>query len=830
MFNRILPPVVGLGKEKWFILISLWGWVRDIDRHRASSLTPVLSRRARERLACVGRNGQGVMPHVAAALFMIELFMMLCSTAAYPGHELPYYPSYYPQEIRLESVEPSSAGPLLQKSAIHAYIGSDPFPSGTLPSGIGAATSLGSYLVLSFNPASESLPDPERRCTAASQLLHALEATQGDARVHPYPVTPYHMDYLHHFDAVESARQMHRDRTAKASDIGTGGMKVRAQGALAETVMPPSWRATDSTWEAVLEEIDLGSLVAEDITSTNGWHGPLWLKEGWYHAHRLLAPHLSDDTAKPTIKAIYQRLTNGHYRGPEERLNLERQLVSLLTQGCERVVVGYTVKHEYYSADFSAGIENIAYDAQAGFNSPIFVRTAKLKDFPWNGWLKLGMQARPAAAWNPIGGFTDAAGRLIWSAIGDPALLLAPHNSTWMANRFTPNIAVAGAAADGISMPPDALLPEPGSGLFRAVSEDKRASVKLTYRGLMSVYHDGTAMAVADLLYPYSMAMRWGMRKPANALEYDPVIDASTALMRTKLAGVMVLGVEQEPKAFGELKLTQEIPVIEVYLNDTSPDFPHIAAIAPPWSTLPWHLMALMEEAVKRGFAAFSMAEAQRRGVAWLDLARDQRLKDRLLALLADFEVQGYRPEALQPLATEAEARQRWGALKSFYLAHGHFLVTNGPYRLDRWDDGAVALQVFRDLSYPLGVGSYDKYAFPPKALIAKLEAHRNRLEISAEMEKVEKAQRSYHLVREPLGNQAMVGVYRVKAVAKYVVLSPQGEVLKAGTAPYAGDGVFAVELQGKVPPGRYTVLITIYVNDNYIDPDVRMISYEVAS
>src|SRR4030095_5065630 len=143
--------------------------------------------------------------------------------------------------------------------------------------------------------------------------------------------------------------------------------------------------------------------------------------------YRLLSSHLSDTTAKPTVAALYRQLTNGDYRGPEERLNLERKLVSSLTYGCERVVVGYTVKREYYSADFSAGIENIGYDAHAGFNSPIFLRTVKLKDFPWNGWLKLGIQARPSAAWNPIGGFSDAAGRLILDAGGEPAPMLRPH-------------------------------------------------------------------------------------------------------------------------------------------------------------------------------------------------------------------------------------------------------------------------------------------------------------------------------------------------------------------------------------------------------------------
>jgi hypothetical protein len=48
------------------------------------------------------------------------------------------------------------------------------------------------------------------------------------------------------------------------------------------------------------------------------------------------------------------------------------------------------------------------------------------------------------------------------------------------------------------------------------------------------------------------------------------------------------------------------------------------------------------------------------------------------------------------------------------------------------------------------------------------------------------------------------------------------------GSARYAGDGIFTIELQGKVPPGRYTVLTAIYVNDNHIEPDVRLVSYDV--
>ena len=77
---------------------------------------------------------------------------------------------------------------------------------------------------------------------------------------------------------------------------------------------------------------------------------------------------------------------------------------------------------------FSAGIENIAYDSVTGFNSPMFIRTVKLKDFPWNGWLALGLDAAPKAAWNPIAGFTDPFGRLMWFAVGDPAVIPSPYD------------------------------------------------------------------------------------------------------------------------------------------------------------------------------------------------------------------------------------------------------------------------------------------------------------------------------------------------------------------------------------------------------------------
>ncbi len=131
-----------------------------------------------------------------------------------------------------------------------------------------------------------------------------------------------------------------------------------------------------------------------------------------------------------------RRLEAGDFSGLVERINLERELVTTLTGGCQKSVAGYTMKREYVNVEFSAGIENIGFDAIEGLHSPIFIRTVKLKDFPWNGWLMLGIGGEPAAAWNPIGGMTDPFGRLMGFAVADPALLPSPYEAGWMLNRI----------------------------------------------------------------------------------------------------------------------------------------------------------------------------------------------------------------------------------------------------------------------------------------------------------------------------------------------------------------------------------------------------------
>ncbi|MBI2158374.1 MAG: hypothetical protein HYU26_15955 [Candidatus Rokubacteria bacterium] len=751
----------------------------------------------------------------ARGLAVLAFVAVSCASGlAGAGHEVPFYPSFYPQEIRIEAAGPAAAARLLAKSALHAYVGASPAPPPSGPARLAWAESLRSYVVLTFNRASAAFADGRERCAAAARLLPALAAGRGDWRFHPYPVTPWHDDYLHHFDLVEAAAR----RAAEPRAAGPA-LRIRATGRAAELLRGVTGvRPAGREWDAQLEEVELRDLLARHGTQLDGWLGPPWLRAGWFQAHAIHASGVADPAARAAIEETLARRLAGGFASAVERINLERRLVTLLTRGCERVAVGYTLRREALNDDYSEGVENVGVDGQTGLNAGVFLRTVKLKDFPWNGWLRLGVAARPAAAWNPIAGFSDEGGRLIWTALADPALLPAPWGGGWIANRVQPQPPVALAGA-GAVVPRDALVLDPAGSGLRAAASGVTARQKIAYRVLLSKFHDGTKMTVADLVYPFAFAARWSAR--------DPEIARATALLRERLAAVKVVVVGSEIKDYGDLQLIYEIPQVEVYLTHAL-DPADAVAVAPPWSAVPWQLVALMEEAVTRGLAAFSETEARRRGVPWLDLARDKKLQAALAALLDDLERRTVVPEALRGLVTVEQAKQRWAALRRFHRTQGHFLVTSGPYQLSKWSAGAAVLGVFRDLSYPNPVGMFDRYAFPLRAWITKAERRGDRLELQADAEKVSKFERSYKIVREPVRLEPTGEKPRDTLVARFAVVNTGDEVVAAGQAHEVERGRLIVDLRDKLAPGAYRIALALALNGNLLSPEVKVVPYRV--
>ena len=381
-----------------------------------------------------------------------------------------------------------------------------------------------------------------------------------------------------------------------------------------------------------------------------------------------------------------------------------------------------------------------------------------------------------------------------------------------------------------LSIPADAVLPEPGTGRLHPVGSGKIARQKLTYRVLASAFHDGTRMNAVDLLYSYMFAYRWGGARGDDETPADALIAAASALMRAQLLGVRVIGTDTTSKSFrfGDFEYIRELFILDVYTSAAPLDPEQDAVVAPPWSTLPWHLLVLMEEAVSRGWAAFSQVEGARRGVEWLDLVRSQDMNRRLAALVEDFEREGYRPEQLDQLVSQDEARRRWAALAAFYKERGHFLVTNGPYQLKRWSPDSVTLEAFRDLSYPLGVGSYDAYAIPRRGFITTIERDDEGVRIFGDIELVQKHARSYDIVRQPLQSLGADAIKRSVPECPYIVTDAGGHVVLAGRVAVGSDASCRLDLRNHLPEGRFTLSAQLIVNGNAMNAQITRFPIEV--
>jgi hypothetical protein len=252
--------------------------------------------------------------------------------------------------------------------------------------------------------------------------------------LHPYPITPLHGDYLYHVDLAEAAKRRLLSDTQIEPTIQD--LKMKAADASAKRLLGAEKTTPEADWDVEIRETSLPELAASAMTVINGWLVPPVARSGWYQAYLVLRDAIDAGT-KDRLEADVQRIRSGDLADPVDRINLERAVVTTLVSDCRQVVVGYTLKREHFNTEFSAGIENIAFDSLTGLNAAIFLRTVKLKDFPWNGWLSVGIDARPTSAWNPITGFSDKFGRLMWSAVADPALLPSPYDQAWMANRIS---------------------------------------------------------------------------------------------------------------------------------------------------------------------------------------------------------------------------------------------------------------------------------------------------------------------------------------------------------------------------------------------------------
>ena len=245
---------------------------------------------------------------------------------------------------------------------------------------------------------------------------------------------------------------------------------------------------------------------------------------------------------------------------------------------------------------------------------------------------------------------------------------------------------------------------------------------------------------------------------------------------------------------------------------------------APPWTTLPWHLIALFEEGARRGY--FMLSE--------FDPVRDATVLRRLAGLARELEERAFVPPALARTVTADEARARYRRLREFHAAHGHWLVTNGPYLLERWDGTKAQLRVFRDPSYPKGLGSFNDYAVPLKAYVTRIEQRDYGAEVYTETEWLERLGRDVRIVRGTFAAklaERITGAGTLPApVCHYLLIGPDGAVASAGETRAGATGACRLEFtrpRGRPAPGGYRLMVSSVLKDNAAHAPIKSMRWE---
>src|SRR5438309_3977052 len=92
----------------------------------------------------------------------------LAASAVQADHEVPYYPSFYPQEIRIEPLDPEAAAREFasKTDALHAYLGASPHFVGQTPDHLKSVQSLKSLITVAVNPRAQRMQNRDTRCQA----------------------------------------------------------------------------------------------------------------------------------------------------------------------------------------------------------------------------------------------------------------------------------------------------------------------------------------------------------------------------------------------------------------------------------------------------------------------------------------------------------------------------------------------------------------------------------------------------------------------------------------------------------------------------------------
>jgi len=257
-------------------------------------------------------------------------------------------------------------------------------------------------------------------------------------------------------------------------------------------------------------------------------------------------------------------------------------------------------------------------------------------------------------------------------------------------------------------VPDDVRIWNPVIQRWNGLGKNDSAMSKVTFKTLLSKWHNGIMMDKADVLYPLYFTFEWGTNTGNADRTYDPEYSAAAQVSLPLIKGVKF----------------DSNNTLESYIDQWHYDKNEIADSAAVWPSEPWEITAASERLVMSGKFAFSKGEASAKNIDWLSLIIPSHA-DAIKIELQKMRKEGYVPNPLKGLVSVAEAQKRYDATINWIEKHRNAVVSNGPFYLDSYnpEGGVITIKAFRDSSYPFEKGHWSVYEYPKIAALDKIQA-----------------------------------------------------------------------------------------------------------
>lgn len=433
------------------------------------------------------------------------------------------------------------------------------------------------------------------------------------------------------------------------------------------------WHLYTEGWgRAAAEKYDYATL----NQMCSPWLGnmPGWLEYGFWQYRN------------ETLNTLGKRLFKGEYRDLGERNELYRKGTKLCLQESIRAWVVTVINALPARSD----LEKVSTDVISGLRSIWTLRSIHTK----TGELKVGhlwVRLHTGSAWNPIGGLSDVYSIDIWRQLHDPPIWKDP--STGIPKPFRATYIVETAGPSGwIEVPPDAFIWSAEKNSWIKVGEGVRARSKVVFDYslyLNSKWHHGMKISWGDILYPIyqSFDIAYNLKKA----EIEVALSTTSKPILETFKGFRIVDGTK----------------LEVYVDYWHPIKDYIAEYAQPWgASMPWELLYAMDILVfEKREAAYTYTASARLGVDWLDLIQPKQARKLINILNELIEEKRYPQEIFMEYSEGIEAAlNRYSAVIEWFKEHGHLIISNGPFYLERMGtitEQYAELKAFRDPSYP---------------------------------------------------------------------------------------------------------------------------------